>query len=183
MAERLTRDDWVAAGLAALARGGVDGVRVLPLAKALGVTRGSFYWHFADRDALLKAVLDRWTAEQTDGVIQRAAEDGGAPARDAPAEELRRLLTLCFADDGALERAMRSWAVSDAAVEEVVASVDGRRIAHLATLLRSAGIADAEARARVGYRAWLGEYLLVRRTGADDLARDLDALLALLTRP
>ena len=59
-ATRLDAAAWVAAAFDALADGGIDAVRVEPLAKALGITKGSFYWHFADRRALLDAMLDAW---------------------------------------------------------------------------------------------------------------------------
>ncbi|MFN7134821.1 MAG: TetR/AcrR family transcriptional regulator, partial [Myxococcales bacterium] len=78
-ARRLTREDWVEAALAALARGGVAAVAVEPLASELGATKGSFYWHFADRGELLKAVLERWVARDTDEVI--AAMDALPDAR------------------------------------------------------------------------------------------------------
>ena len=178
MADRLSPQDWIRAGLEALATRGIDGVRVLPLAKALGVTRGSFYWHFTDRDALLKAMLEAWIADQTDGVIARAAADGGPPA-----EELRRLLHLCYEDDGALERAVRTWATTDPWVAEVLQRVDGRRIERLASLLSEAGAPHAEARARMGYRAWLGEYLLVGRTEPAQLRRETDELYFMLMSP
>lgn len=66
---QLDRDAWIAAGLAALERGGVGAVAVVPLARELGVTRGSFYWHFASRDALLAAVLDRWERDHSQAVL------------------------------------------------------------------------------------------------------------------
>src|SRR3954453_8612881 len=65
----LTSDDWTRAALEALARGGLAAVAVEPLAKELGATKGSFYWHFADRSALLEAALDLWERRDTDRVI------------------------------------------------------------------------------------------------------------------
>src|ERR1051325_11082310 len=76
---RLDAEAWVAAAFDALAEGGVDAVRVEPLAKALGITKGSFYWHFADRRALLDAMLTAWA----DGRIAAIREQ--ATARRAPA--------------------------------------------------------------------------------------------------
>ncbi len=68
---------WIEAGLRALAAGGPDAVRIDQLAKSLGTSRGSFYWHFADRDALLTALLDTWERAATDEVIQRVESRGG----------------------------------------------------------------------------------------------------------
>ena len=78
---RTPRSTWIEAGLAALASGGPDAVRVDLLAKALGVTRGGFYWHFASRQEFLDALLDAWEHRSTDEVLQRVEEEGG-DARD-----------------------------------------------------------------------------------------------------
>src|SRR5260370_34728051 len=84
---RTPRSKWIDEGLRALAAGGPDAVRIEPLAQALGVTRGGFYWHFADRRALLEEMLDRWERATTEEVSERLAREGGAP-RSTP----RRLL-------------------------------------------------------------------------------------------
>ncbi len=86
---RTPRSTWIDEGLRALAAGGPDAVRIEPLAQALGVTRGGFYWHFDDRNALLYAMLDRWERATTEEVIERLEREGG----DARAK-LRRLLAL-----------------------------------------------------------------------------------------
>ena len=171
--------DWVSAGLAALASGGVDAVRVDVLARTLGVTRGSFYWHFSDRQALLDALLAAWGARQTDDVIAQADALGKPPA-----ETLRALLALCFDDDGRLERAFRSWAAIDRRTADTVEAVDRRRIDYLANLLEKLNFpkATAEARARLAYRAWLGDYALIARPRADAAAVDIEELHALLVK-
>src|SRR5437667_12142563 len=74
---RTPRDRWVDEGLRALAAGGPDAVRIEPLAQALGVTRGGFYWHFDDRRALLDEMLDAWEWATTDEVIERVESEGG----------------------------------------------------------------------------------------------------------
>jgi len=76
----LTAEDWVRAALRALAKGGVGAVAVEPLAQQLGVTKGSFYWHFPTRDALLSAALEHWEKESTEAVI--VAVDTIADPRD-----------------------------------------------------------------------------------------------------
>ena len=83
---RLTPDDWAAAALDAIARGGIAAVAVEPLAAQLGATKGSFYWHFKNRDALVEAALELWEESRTDAVI-RALE--GLPN---PATRLKVLL-------------------------------------------------------------------------------------------
>src|SRR4051812_49828529 len=74
---RTPREDWIAAGLKALARGGPEAVRVEPLARELGATKGSFYWHFQDRAALLQALLDDWERMVVDEVIAQIDAGGG----------------------------------------------------------------------------------------------------------
>ena len=74
---RTPRRSWIDQGLRALADGGPDAVRIEPLAKSLGVTRGGFYWHFADRDALLAEMLDTWERAATDEVIEQVERSGG----------------------------------------------------------------------------------------------------------
>src|SRR3954454_25212776 len=88
--EALTSDDWTRAALDALARGGLSAVAVEPLAKELGATKGSFYWHFADRSALIAAALALWEQRDTDAIIAAVDRADDATAR------LRNLLRLVF---------------------------------------------------------------------------------------
>src|SRR3984885_7760237 len=121
---RTPRGRWVEEGLRALGDGGLDAVRIEPLAQAIGVTKGGFYWHFADRGALLNEVLDAWERANLDDVIE-AVERGGGDAR----MRLRRLFALAFAGTGALrtDLAVREWARRDPAVAQRGRRVDNRR--------------------------------------------------------
>src|SRR3954454_2507491 len=74
---RTPRSSWIDEGLRALADGGPDAVRIEPLAKALGVTKGGFYWHFDHRRALLEEMLDTWERVSVDEVIERVEAEGG----------------------------------------------------------------------------------------------------------
>ncbi len=85
---RLTADDWAQAALEAIAEGGLDAVAVEPLAVRLGTTKGSFYWHFANRNALIVAALEAWEREHTAAVIAGADEEA------EPGQRLRRLFGL-----------------------------------------------------------------------------------------
>jgi AcrR family transcriptional regulator len=142
--QTLTREDWLAAALDALEKSGAEGVRVLPLARSLGVSRGSFYWHFRDRDELLAAVLDYWDRWSTQAVI-----DALDASRDDP--ESRLLALMEMVTERRLTRydpTVRAWAVRDAVARRVVRRVDRRRLAYATDLFRKAGFAAAEADAR-----------------------------------
>jgi len=152
---RLSADDWLDAALTFFERGGVEAVRIEPLARALNVTRGSFYWHFKDRDALLLRLLQRWELKETSQIIDSVEASGGSAA-----ERLLRLVDTCARDEGRLEMALRSWASSDEQARSVIAQIDRRRIQYIAALLLEHGLPpeQAEGRSRVAYAAWLGEY-------------------------
>src|SRR5215210_5544085 len=104
---RTPRTSWIQEGLRALAAGGPNAVRIEPLAKALDVTKGGFYWHFDDRRALLEELLDTWERLSVDQVIERVESEGG----DARAK-LRRLSALAASSDEPLsiDLAVRDWA-------------------------------------------------------------------------
>src|SRR5688500_15676945 len=125
---RTPRDRWIDEGLQALGAGGPDAVRVEPLAKALGVTKGGFYWHFDDRAALLGEILDAWEAAMVDAVIARIDEEGG----DARAR-LRRLFALAQSSSELLrvDLAIRDWARRDEAVAARLRRVDNRRMDYM----------------------------------------------------
>lgn len=126
---RLTRDDWLDAAFDAVAEGGFDKARVLLLAATLGVTRGSFYWHFADHAELITALLSRWQ-EQELAALQSLASDAAAD----PQIELQRLLDAALSHAGAdlqnmrFELALRGLGRRDAAVAKMLLEVDGKRM-------------------------------------------------------
>ena len=145
---------WVSAGLEALRTGGVGAVRVERLAEGVGVTKGSFYWHFRDRGELLEALLEFWSSEMTDAEFDRVRERSGLGAR-----------LLALAEDvlqkgmGRYDPAIRAWARTDRRVATAVAQVDRRRIKALTGFFEDGGFTAAEARtrARLFYTFLLGE--------------------------
>lgn len=175
----LARSDWVEAGLAALGREGPDGLRIDRLADALGVTKGSFYWHFGDRAELLDAMLEEWAEAATEAVIERAEGAGSEPG--ARLARLAAIATEGF--EGRLELALRDWGRRDRAVGRVLDGVDGRRLGYLRQLLRGAGFAplEAEARAFLLYSALFGNALLPHAHGRFGRGRVLRESVALLT--
>jgi AcrR family transcriptional regulator len=175
---RTPRSSWIEEGLRALAAGGPDGVRVELLARALGVTRGGFYWHFDDRRALLDEILDAWERGSVDEVIERVEGDGG----DARAK-LRRLSAFAASSDEPLrtDLAVRDWARRDHAVAERLQRVDNRRMEYLRSLFGAfcPDEDDVEARCMVFYSLWIGNHFIAADHGPRSRA---DVLKLALTR-
>jgi AcrR family transcriptional regulator len=167
----LTAQDWIDAAYSAIAEDGVGSVAVEPLARRLGVTRGSFYWHFKDRRALVEATLGRWERESTETVISttRSLSD--------PLERFVRLAEEAFDeapwDDDAAgfdvsRRRAFELAVSDASDDPVVRPflrrVTERRIGYVEECYRALGLPPVEAghRALMAYAAYAGTVRLFR---------------------
>lgn len=153
---RLTRDDWAAAALAALAEGGVGAVAVEPVAARLGASKSSFYWLFDNRQALLNAALERWERLQTEDVIPRLAAIG------EPAERLRVLMKQAFTEteggDLALRLLSEATDESDPAVRLVTERVTRRRLAVIEAAFTELGFPPDRARhyAVASYTVYLG---------------------------
>ena len=152
MTDQLSAKDWLDQGLKTLAQNGFTALKAEPLAKAMGVSRGSFYWHFADIGAFHAAILKRWrevAAEQVIAGLEASARDGNP---------LALLLRGAFGNKQALERAVRTWAAIDPKARAAVQAIDRRRVDYVDHMLRQAGLeADvARARAQILYWAFLG---------------------------
>ena len=159
---RLTRDDWVTAALAAITGGGLAAVAVEPLAARLGATKGSFYWHFENRDALLEAAIRRWEKETTTDVAAEITTAG-----DAPASQFRRLVASVIerAEQDRVGPALLASAAHPA-VAPALERVTAVRLNLIATVLRRLGFPPAEARRRalLAYSAYLGHGQLAHST-------------------
>ena len=160
------RRRWIDTGLEALATGGPDAVRIEPLAQALGVTKGGFYWQFDNRGALLEELLDTWEHTLVDEVIERLEADGG----DARSK-LRRLFALAGAGEarGLLraELAIRDWARRDDGVGDRLRRVDNRRMDYMRGLF-SAFCPDpdeVEARCLVSMALFVGSHFVAADHG------------------
>jgi AcrR family transcriptional regulator len=153
----LTPQDWANAALDAIAEGGVSAVAVEALAPRVGASKGSFYWHFDDRAAVLEEALAVWESSLTDAVIdelQRVAD---------PLERLRRLLLLAFGGGiaGRLATALTTQPATER-MAEALRRVTDRRLAFLTEAFAELGFAapDARTRALITYNAYLGFFAL-----------------------
>ncbi len=161
MKDESASQDWVSVGLAELAKGGVEAVRVEVLAGRLGVTKGGFYRRFKDRRALLDAMVETWRDGRI-AAIERQAEVGG----ESPLERLRGIIKLyserANRQGMAVELAIRQWARTDQAPAAAVEKVDAARLKISGSLYRKLGLSapDAEARAVLLYTFLFGQSML-----------------------
>jgi AcrR family transcriptional regulator len=151
--KRLDRRTWALAALEALAENGPAGVAVEPIARRLGATKGSFYWHFADRRALLVAALELYEQEGTEAVI------AGLRSEASALDEIRSLTAFVFSaanDDPVLPSLLAHTDDPDVAV--VVARITRRRIGYLVEAIARMGFSAQEAyqRGMLAYSTWLG---------------------------
>ncbi len=166
---RLSADDWAQAALDLIAEQGVAAVAVEPLARRLGVTKGSFYWHFPSRDALLSAALERWE------LVEQETVWGQLESFSDPRQRLRALFQL-VAHEVKSHRIYSELlkALDHPAVGPVIERVSQRRLDYLAASFRQAGMprADAQHRARLAYAAYVGFLQLSLQLHHPRLAHD-----------
>ena len=164
--QRLTRDRWIEAGFKALAERGPEALKAEPLARDLGTTKGSFYWHFKDVPEFHAALMEAWEAR----ALPSEDEDG------LPVPRLRRLAAWLGEPD-AQDVALRAWARAD----DTVARVDGARMDLIAELLTEIGIQNPEM-AQILYAASVGMRSLhdgEAATGPEAMGSMVDLILAL----
>lgn len=176
----LTKQDWTRAALNALAEGGVAAVAVERLAKTVGATRGSFYWHFKDRNELIEVALEQWERENTLELIPDAEAIGD------PVERLHYLFREVYERPvDAIELALAS-AADEPLVAPVFARVTRTRRDFLRRIFTQLGLPDEEAddRAWLAYAFYIGHHQLARNPDAQALQPiRLDRLVELLTSP
>ncbi|TAG20388.1 MAG: TetR/AcrR family transcriptional regulator [Rhodobacterales bacterium] len=181
MTQRLSREDWVLAGFRALAAKGVGGLRVEPVARDLGATKGSFYWHFADPAAWRDAMLEYWQDKAYRSIVVLASEAPPGMAR------LARLVAIASAEgrDPAYggvegEPALRAWARHDPIVAGVLRGVDAGRVGFLHDCFCEVGLPDARAveAAKLFYAGYIG--LQELNTSEAEMRSSLEGLLVSL---
>ena len=174
MAKRLTADDWIDFALTTLVRDGYEALKADVLARKLRVSRGSFYWHFADLGAFHAQVIERWKQVATEAIIADIERHTAAEQR------LEALLHRAIEHGAAIELRMRAWADNNTAAARALTEIDNRRRRYIEQLLQQAGIAPALAAARtqILYWTYLGAALgRSRLTG-----EQVDSIVAELTR-
>jgi AcrR family transcriptional regulator len=177
MADQLAAKDWLDQGLKTLAQNGFTALKAEPLAKAMKVSRGSFYWHFADVGAFHAAILKHWRDVAAEQVI------AGLEASAREKNPLPRLLRGAFGTRPALENAVRTWAALDPAARAAVAAIDRRRLGYIEMLLKRSGLPRgiAHARAQILYWTYLGFALSDRPLAKAKQQAVLDELLRIAT--
>jgi len=180
---RLDAEAWIEAGFDALAENGVEAIRVERLAKRMGVTKGSFYWHFKDRQSLLEAMLQSWRQRATLGIIHRLES-----SNESPETRLKHLIALtrshqAHPNRGAdLEMAIRMWAKQDEQAASCIGEIDRLRLNYIQGLLTATRLfspPDAKSRAVLIYAYMQG--LASIRGAVDDAL--LDSCESLVLKP
>jgi AcrR family transcriptional regulator len=154
----VSKEAWLEGAWALLAEAGDEALRVEVLARRLSITKGSFYWHFADREALLQGVLDAWEKRESEGLMAQL-HGGGEKAK--PKGQLRALLAWLAPRLGG-EAGLRLWARRDKACAKVVATIDAQRLSVLEKAFAASGTGakEAAARARLAYALLLTDPFL-----------------------
>jgi AcrR family transcriptional regulator len=167
MTKRLAAQDWIDFGLKTLAHKGFEALKADVLARGLGVSRGSFYWHFTDLGAFHARVIEHWKQVATEAII------ADIERYELHEERLNALLRHAFGHGAALEIRMRAWAESNPAAAHALDDIDNRRRGYIERLLLEAGIAPALAatRTRVLYWSYLGAALSHSKLTGERLER------------
>jgi AcrR family transcriptional regulator len=179
IASKLGRQDWLNIGIQTLIEKGIEAVRVEPLAKLLNVTRGSFYWHFKNRDDLLEEILREWEARNTKSIIEQI--EG---LNSSPTAKLLSLLEIAAEDDNLLEKAVRVWSVNDARAAVAIARVDEQRLDYLQNLFLQLGFSeiDSKVRAQIAYSVRLGWFVMASSSYASERLTEIRLVHAILTQ-
>jgi AcrR family transcriptional regulator len=157
----LQPDDWIRAAFSRLSAQGVESVRVEILARDLGATKGSFYWHFIDREDLLARMLLQWEEEEMRWLEAAQEPNSGAAARWA-----RFIERSANPERARLEVSFRAWARRDERVASHIATIEAKRRAHIVSVLRDVGFTPSSA------ERWSEVALLVYLGWMDRTTRD-----------
>ena len=159
---RLSKTDWLKHGLEALRLYGLRGLNIEPLAEHIGVTKGSFYWHFKDRSDFCEKLVQYWEEELTAVAIDKIRALPGAAD-----ERLKALMELVINEElGRYDADVRAWSAFEDIAEKAVARVDKQRMGYVKSLFGEMGFSkkEAEIRSRVFYLYIVGEFMILSDT-------------------
>jgi AcrR family transcriptional regulator len=178
-ASKLGRQDWLNIGIQTLIEKGIEAVRVEPLAKLLNVTRGSFYWHFKNRDDLLEEILREWETRNTKSIIEQI--EG---LNSSPIAKLLSLVEIAAEDNNFLEKAVRVWSFNDDRAAVAIARVDEQRLDYLQNLFLQLGFSeiDSKVRAQIAYSVRLGWFVMASSSCASERLTEIRLVHAILTQ-
>jgi AcrR family transcriptional regulator len=142
--KRLSRQDWVRGGIEVLQERGVAGIKIVALAERLGVTSGSFYWHFKGLRSLLDSLLEYWEVALTDAIIVSATGFGGSPEERI----LHLMVQVIEGDAAALDHAIMVWARNDPAAQEAFERTLQKRFDFARWMFKQAGFSNRQATIR-----------------------------------
>lgn len=177
---RLTPEDWIYAGFRALVSDGPDALKAEPLARALGTTKGSFYWHFQDIGSFQTKMLTLWEAQSFEAVTVALDQEKDPVRRLYRLGEISTDSSPDYGGDGA-EPAIRAWAHGHPDVAKCVARVDQKRLEYLGQILAELDLTNPDF-TRIIYGAYIGLGTLSATDQADNsnaMSTLLAALLAL----
>lgn len=176
MGARLTKNDWIEFGLKELAENGYEELRAQPLAKKLGVSRGSFYWHFEDIADYEFSVLALWESLATENIISTIDQSLD------PKDRLHKLIEMAL-QPTKLERAVRSWSVVNASVAKVVSKIDQRRFKYIESILKDIGVEKTEIkyRALILYWAGIGRAVIENKNLRNMSSQNVKSLVSLMS--
>lgn len=177
--DQLSARDWLDQGLKTLKESGFTALKAEPLAKAMGVSRGSFYWHFADVGAFHTALLKRWREIMTEQIIANLEQSAEGEGR------INVLLRRAFGGRLTVEVAVRTWATLDPAARAAVQAIDKRRLSYIESLLMASEFPPeiARARAQILYWAFLGFTVSEKSLPKPRQAEVLDELIRIANAP
>jgi AcrR family transcriptional regulator len=165
MTKRLSQQDWIAFGLTTLARDGVDALKADILARKLGVSRGSFYWHFSDLSNYHALLIEAWRQIATEAIIADLEQ------LQSPEERLEVLLRRGLGHNNVLEVRMRTWADNKTEAAKAIRDIDRRRRDYMKRMLMEAGVPEmlAGTRSQLLYWIYLGAALNRSKLSGDTL--------------
>ncbi len=176
---RLSKESWLSHTLTKIGEIGVANIQVESLAKELNVTKGSFYWHFQNRDALLSETLEYWYKSATKAIGLAAQRNF-----DEPVDRLRYFFTLAFnrrpdVPGGPIERALHEWARMSEIAEQTTRQVDEDRVSLIADAYAELGMKEDQARqtATMALAQITGLNILSRSKGKRCQTQDAKAFL------